>query len=93
MNYLRDYDAKTLMDSAKLEARKALDLNPNNGEALSVLGTIAAYYDWDWDAAEQAFSKSIAISPNDGEMYNFIGDFYRIVFNKKLAIEMESKAS
>jgi lipoprotein NlpI len=57
-----------------------------------VLGTIAAYYDWDWDAAEQAFSKSLAISPNDAEMYNFFGDFYWIVFNKKLAIEMESKA-
>ena len=80
------------MDSAKLEANKALALNANNGEAWSVLGTIAAYYDWDWDAAEQAFSKSMAISPNDAEMYNFFGDFYWIVFNKKLAIEMESKA-
>ena len=80
------------MDSAKQEANKALALNANNGEAWSVLGTIAAYYDWDWDAAEQAFSKSMAISPNDAEMYNFFGDFYWIVFNKKLAIEMESKA-
>jgi len=80
------------MDSAKLEANKALALNANNGEAVSVLGTIAAYYDWDWDAAEKAFSRSKAISPNDAEMYNFFGDFYWIVYNKKLAIEMESKA-
>jgi TolB-like protein/class 3 adenylate cyclase/tetratricopeptide (TPR) repeat protein len=92
LNYLTDYNVKTLMDSAKLEARKALDLNPNNGEALSVLGTIAAYYDWDWDAAEQAFSRSVVVSPNDGEMYNFIGDFYQIVFNNKMAIKMEAKA-
>jgi tetratricopeptide (TPR) repeat protein len=46
----------------------------------------------DWDAAQHAFSKSMAISPNDAEMYNFFGDFYWIVFNKKLAIEMELKA-
>ncbi|HXR79324.1 MAG TPA: adenylate/guanylate cyclase domain-containing protein, partial [Saprospiraceae bacterium] len=91
-NYLDFENVKPLMDSAKLEANKALALNVNNGEAYSVLGTIAAYYDWDWDAAEQAFSKSMAISPNDAEMYNFFGDFYWIVFNKKLAIEMESKA-
>ena len=91
-NYLDFDNVKPLMDSAKLEANKALALNANNGEAYSVLGTIAAYYDWDWDAAEQAFSKSMAISPNDAEMYNFFGDFYWIVFNKKLAIEMESKA-
>ena len=43
-------------------------------------------------AAEKAFSRSKEISPNDAEMYNFFGDFYWIVFNKKLAIEMESKA-
>ena len=91
-NYIDFGNVKPLMDSAKLEANKALALNANNGEAYSVLGTIAAYYDWDWDAAEQAFSKSMAISPNDAEMYNFFGDFYWIVFNKKLAIEMESKA-
>lgn len=91
-NYLRVENVKPIMDSAKLEANKALAINANNGEAWSVLGTIAAYYDWDWDAAEKAFSKSKGISPNDAEMYNFFGDYYWIVFNKKLAIEMESKA-
>lgn len=91
-NYLRGGDVKTLMDSAKMEANKALSLNPNNGEAWSVLGTFAAYYDWDWDAAEEAFSRSKDISPNDAEMYNFLGDYYWIVSDKKRAIEMESKA-
>jgi len=91
-NYLHVDNVKPLMDSAKLEANKALTLNANNGEAWSVLGTIAAYYDWDWDAAEKAFSRSKAISPNDAEMYNFLGDFYWIVSDRKLAIEMESKA-
>jgi TolB-like protein/class 3 adenylate cyclase/Flp pilus assembly protein TadD len=91
-NYIDVNNVKPLMDSAKQEANKALALNANNGEAFSVLGTIAAYYDWDWDAAEKAFSRSKEISPNDAEMYNFFGDFYWIVYNKKLAIEMESKA-
>jgi adenylate cyclase len=91
-NYSIDFNAKELMNSAKQESRKALDLDPNNAEALSVLGTIAAFYEWDWDAAEEAYKKSIAISPNDAEMYNFIGDYYQIVLHKKLAIEMESKA-
>ena len=91
-NYLAVGYAKPIMDSAKLEAKKALALNANNGEAWSVLGTIAAYYDWDWDAAEQAFSKSKAISPNDAEMYNFFGDFYSIVYQKELTFEMELKA-
>ena len=91
-NYLKIDNGKPIMDSAKQEANKALSLNANNGEAWSVLGTIAAYYDWDWDAAEKAFARSMAIGPNDAETCNFIGDYYQIVFNKKLAIEMESKA-
>ena len=91
-NYLEVENVKPLMDSAKLEASKALALNANNGEAFSVLGTIAAYYDWDWEAAEKAFSRSKDISPNDAEMSNFFGDFYSIVYQKNLAIEMESKA-
>ena len=91
-NYLKINNGKPIMDSAKQEANKALALNANNGEAWSVLGTIAAYYDWDWEAAEKAFTRSLAISPNDAEIYNFIGDYYSIVFDKKLAIEMESKA-
>ena len=91
-NYLEVENVKPLMDSAKLEANKALALNANNGEALAVLGTIAAYYDWDWDAAEKAFSRSKDINPNDAEMCNFFGDFYSIIYQKKLAIEMESRA-
>ena len=91
-NYLMVDNVKSLMDSAKQEANKALSLDPNNGEALSVLGTVAAYYDWDWDAAEQAFTRSKEVNPNDAEMYNFLGDFYWIISDKKLAIEMESKA-
>jgi TolB-like protein/class 3 adenylate cyclase/Tfp pilus assembly protein PilF len=91
-NYLLEFDTKELMISAKQEANKAMELDPNNAEALSVLGTIAAYHDWDWDAAEQAFRKSITASPNDAEIYNFIGDYYMIVLNKAQAIEMESKA-
>ena len=91
-NYLMVDNVKSLMDSAKQEANKALSLDSNNGEALSVLGTVAAYYDWDWDAAEQAFTRSKEVNPNDAEMYNFLGDFYWIISDKKLAIEMESKA-
>ncbi|HET9745997.1 MAG TPA: hypothetical protein VFP97_09800, partial [Chitinophagaceae bacterium] len=91
-NYLGVKNVKPLMDSAKQEANKALALNANNAEAFSVLGTIAAYYDWDWDVAEQMFNRSRVISPNDAEIYNFFGDYYCIMINNKLAIDMESKA-
>ena len=91
-SYDVDIDVEKYNEEAKTAAKKALELEPDNAEAYLVLGAIAAYYEWDWEKAEKNLLKSVALSPNDAEMYNFLGDFYCITLNKKLAIEMESKA-
>jgi len=44
--------------------RKALELDPNNGEAYDALGALKWRADFDWEAADQAFSKGIALSPS-----------------------------
>ena len=44
--------------------RKALQLDPNNGEAYEVLGVLNWRSDFDWDAADRAFSRSLALSPS-----------------------------
>jgi len=46
---------------AKSAAEKALAIDPANSEAYSVLGIIAAAYDYDWKAAEQHFRKAMAV--------------------------------
>ena len=82
-----------LVEPAKNAANKALELNPKNSEAFSVLGYIAAVLEWDWTAAEQAFNKSLELTHDDAEIYNFIGDYYRLVVqHPTLAIEMELRA-
>jgi TolB-like protein/DNA-binding winged helix-turn-helix (wHTH) protein/Tfp pilus assembly protein PilF len=43
---------------------KALELDPNNGEAYDALGILKWHADNDWKAAEQAFNESIALSPS-----------------------------
>ncbi len=44
--------------------RKALGLDPDNAEAYDVLGQLNWHADFDWNAADRAFSHSIALSPN-----------------------------
>ncbi len=39
------------------EALKALDINPELGEAYATLGGIATYSDWDWETARDVFEK------------------------------------
>ena len=91
-DYQDQFSISEFMKMAKESAEMAVQYDPKNAEAYSALGSIAAFYEWNWEAAERAFRKSIQLSPNDAEMYNFIGDYFMIVLDKKLAIEMESKA-
>jgi tetratricopeptide (TPR) repeat protein len=90
--YSPKFSALEVVGPAKDAASKALKLNPQNSEAFSVLGTVAHYLEWDWKTAEAALNKSLELNHDDAEIYNFIGDYYRVVQHPTLAIEMESRA-
>ena len=90
--YSSKFSALDVAGPAKDAANKALEINPQNSEAFSVLGYIAAGLEWDWKAAEEAYNKSLEFSHDDAEIYNFAGDYYRLIQHPTLAIEMESKA-
>ena len=49
---------------AKAAARKALALDPSQGDAHASLGLCALLYDWDWVAAEREFRRSIELTPD-----------------------------
>ncbi len=44
---------------------KALQLDPDNGDALIARGSIETAFLWKWDAAERDLTRGIALSPND----------------------------
>ena len=46
------------------EALKALEINPDLGEAYATLGGIATNSDWDWETARDWLEKSIKLSPS-----------------------------
>ena len=43
---------------------KALELDPNNGEAYDALGVLKWHADNDWNGADEAFNRAIALSPS-----------------------------
>jgi tetratricopeptide (TPR) repeat protein/TolB-like protein len=58
---------------AKDAADRALRLIPDHPEALSVLGTVAFWYDWDYDRAEKLLKQALRLRPSDADAELFLG--------------------
>jgi TolB-like protein/DNA-binding winged helix-turn-helix (wHTH) protein/Tfp pilus assembly protein PilF len=54
-----------LMPKAVAAAQRAIQLDPQNGEAYTELGSIQTIYSWDWTAAERNLTRGISLNPND----------------------------
>lgn len=54
-----------VMPKAFSAAQHAVQLDPQNGEAYTELGSIQTVYYWDWPAAQQNLTRGIALSPSD----------------------------
>jgi TolB-like protein/Flp pilus assembly protein TadD len=51
------------MRAAREAAKRALELQPDLGEALSALACVRAFWDWDWKGAAADFRRAIDASP------------------------------
>jgi TolB-like protein/DNA-binding winged helix-turn-helix (wHTH) protein len=51
-------------EAAKKFLGKAMELDDSIGEAWDTLGALKWSFDWDWDGADRAFSRAIALSPS-----------------------------
>jgi TolB-like protein len=49
---------------ATAAALRAIQLDSTLAQAWSVFGMVKAYYDWDWEAAEQAYHKANELNPS-----------------------------
>jgi tetratricopeptide (TPR) repeat protein len=81
-----------LINRAKQEARLVIERQPGNAEAWSALGLIYSSYDWRWKEAGEAVARSLALAPNDAEVVNFAGDYYRLVLADPQTLEAEKRA-
>lgn len=66
---------KETMPKAKAAARKALELDSSLAEAHTSRAYTYLYFDWDWTAAERAFRRALAISPNYATAHHWYHEF------------------
>jgi tetratricopeptide (TPR) repeat protein len=53
------------MPRALAAAQHAIQLDPQNGEAYTALGSVETIYEWNWTEAEQNLTRGISLNPND----------------------------
>jgi len=53
------------MPQAIAAAKRAIQLDPQSGEAYTALGSAQTIYEWDWSAAGQNLDRGLSLDPND----------------------------
>lgn len=66
---------KEAFEKSRAAAQKALELNPNLGEAHCSLAYTQAFFDWNWDEAEKSFKRAIELSPNYATVHQWYGEY------------------
>jgi TolB-like protein/DNA-binding winged helix-turn-helix (wHTH) protein/Flp pilus assembly protein TadD len=87
-------DSKVIPDSLKLarqEANRALELDPNLGEAHATLA-YAYFYDWNFPIAEAEFQKSIRLSPRYATAHQWYAEYLRMMNRQQEAIVESERA-
>ncbi|HJU91416.1 MAG TPA: tetratricopeptide repeat protein [Pyrinomonadaceae bacterium] len=65
---------KGYIPKAKSTALRALEIDPNVGEAYASLGFVKFWYEWDFQGAESAFRRAIELSPNHATAHHWYGE-------------------
>jgi tetratricopeptide (TPR) repeat protein len=61
--------------TARTEAKRALELDPELAEAHSALGVVNTEYEWDWESAEKEYQRALALNPGSAATRQAFADF------------------
>src|SRR5216683_7615422 len=76
---------------ARQAAERALQLDPQLGEAHAVLAIVSFSYDWDFAAAEREFQRAFALNPNDPTAHLWYGHYNMMRNHLRVALQENSR--
>ena len=84
------------MPKAKAAALRAVKIDETLADAHVELGTIAHFYDWDWQAAEEHLSRALVLNPNSADarlyyahLFSNLGQHEKALAEAKRAVELD----
>ncbi len=85
-----DLDAR---EKARKWSSRALEIEPDNAEALATLGLVKLHSDHDFAVAQGLLERAVEINPGNIEANNFLGDFLFRAGDVEAALKYELKAA
>ena len=68
--------AATAYREAVRSANLALNLDPNNGDALAIVGWVEFVYRWNWDESERLMRRAVENQPNSPWTHWFLANYF-----------------
>jgi len=78
--------------SAREAVNRALQLDPNMGEAYAAMGWIEMHYDWNWAAADAACQRAVMLEPGSVTVLGSVGGLSFILGRREEAISLYRRA-
>ena len=92
LGYYSDRPPNEVYPKAKAAASKAVEIDDSIAEAHASFGYSQLFYDWDWDAAEESFKKSIELNPAYASAHQWYGWHHTVMERFDDAIEAMRRA-
>ena len=77
---------------AKASAERAIALDESSDVAHEALAVINTWTDWDWDAAEREFRRTLELNPNNANAHAYYAHFLAIVGRLDEAVEHSERS-
>lgn len=84
--------AEQMMSPSMQAARRAIELDPESGEAYIALGAVEMTYSLDWPATERDLRRGIALSPGDPLGHAYLSIYLTVVKRPDEAVKAARRA-
>jgi tetratricopeptide (TPR) repeat protein len=81
-----------VIPQAREAAQKALEIDPDSGEAKATLAWIAFIYEWRWNEAEELFKEALALKPLYATAYHWYAHYLVAMQYRHEAVTMIKQA-
>ena len=79
------------MPMAKAAAMKTLEIDDTLAEGHLSMGTVRAFYDWDWSEAEKEYKRAIELNPNSADAHDWYSFYMGVIRGQNSEAVAEAK--